>query len=53
MRSTAKGVCVRELRLPGQGRIVALGDDFALVAERVRDGTRFIRFPIPPSSPNP
>ena len=42
----------RDIRLPGQGRIVALGDDVALVAERVREGTRFIRFPIPPSTPN-
>ena len=48
-----EGRLVRELRVPGQGRIVALGDDSALVAERVRDGTRFIQFPIPPSSPNP
>jgi hypothetical protein len=48
-----QGHLLREIRVPGQGRIVALADRFALVAERVRDGTRFIRFPVPPSSPNP
>jgi hypothetical protein len=48
-----QGHLIREVRLPGQGRIVAVGDNVALVAERVRDGTRFIRFPIPPTSPNP
>jgi hypothetical protein len=48
-----RGRLLREVRVPGQGRIVALGDRFALVAERVRDGTRLIRFPIPSSSPNP
>jgi hypothetical protein len=48
-----QGHLLREVRLPGQGRIVALADSFALVAERVRDGTRLIRFPIPPLSPNP
>lgn len=42
-----QGRLLREVHVPGPGRIVALGDDQALVAERVRDGTRFIRFPIP------
>ncbi len=48
-----EGHLLREIRVPGQGRIVALADSFALVAERVRDGTRLIRFSIPPISPNP
>jgi hypothetical protein len=47
-----QGHLLREVRVPGQGRIVALADRSALVAERVRDGTRFIRFPVPPISPN-
>ena len=42
------GRLVREIRVPGTGRIVAVGGDQALVAERVTDGTRFIGFPIPP-----
>jgi hypothetical protein len=42
-----EGHLVREIRLPGSGRIVALGTDAALVAERVAEGTRFIAFPIP------
>ena len=41
------GRLVREIRVPGTGRIVAVGGDQALVAERVTDGTRFIGFPIP------
>ena len=36
----------REVRVRGPGRIVAVGSDAALVAERLRDGTRFIRFPL-------
>jgi hypothetical protein len=43
-----RGRLVREVRVPGPGRIVAVGVEMALVAERVRDGTRFIRFPIQP-----
>jgi len=41
------GRLIREIRVPGQGRIVAVGAGEALVAERVTDGTRFIGFPIP------
>jgi hypothetical protein len=41
------GRLIREIRLPGTGRIVALGAEEALVAERVKDGTRFIGFPVP------
>jgi hypothetical protein len=35
---------LREIRVPGPGRILAVGDQTALVAERVQDGTRFILF---------
>jgi len=42
-----RGRLVRELRVPGTGRIVAVGADAALVAERLREGTRFIRFALP------
>ena len=41
----------REVRVPGSGRIVAVGRDAALVAERLRDGTRFIRCPLPAADP--
>jgi hypothetical protein len=44
------GHLIREIRLPGMGRIVAVGAGQALVAERVTDGTRFIGFPIPASN---
>ena len=39
-----QGRLLREIRVPGPGRILAVGDRTALVAERVRDGTRFVRF---------
>ena len=39
-----QGRLLREIRVPGPGRILAVGDQTALVAERVRDGTRFILF---------
>jgi hypothetical protein len=41
-----RGELVREVRVPGAGRIVAVGREAALVAERLPDGTRFIRFPL-------
>ena len=41
------GRLIREIRVPGAGRIVAVGSGQALVAERVTDGTRFIGFPLP------
>lgn len=41
-----EGRLIREVRVPGPGRIVAVGRDAALVAERLRDGTRFVRFPL-------
>jgi hypothetical protein len=42
-----EGRLLREVRVPGPGRIVALGADRVLVAERVTDGTRFIAFALP------
>jgi hypothetical protein len=47
------GHLTREIRVPGPGRIVAVGGDAVLVAERVTDGTRFIAFPIPRGSAIP
>jgi hypothetical protein len=44
------GHLIREIRVPGTGRIVAVGAAQALVAERVKDGTRLIGFPIPASN---
>jgi len=41
----------QEFRVPGTGRVVAIGADAALVAERLREGTRFIRFPLPAATP--
>jgi hypothetical protein len=41
-----QGRLLREVRVPGPGRIVAVGTEAALVAERTTDGTRFIRFPL-------
>lgn len=43
-----QGRLLREVRVPGQGRIVAVGDSTVLVAERLTLGTRFVRF-IEPS----
>ena len=42
-----RGHLVREVRVPGPGRIVAVGADGVLVAERVTNGTRFIGFTVP------
>jgi hypothetical protein len=36
-----------EIRLPGPGRIIAVGADAALVAEPSRDGIRLLRFALP------
>ena len=44
------GTLIREIRVPGPGRIVAIGAERALVAERVTDGTRFIGFAVPPAT---
>jgi hypothetical protein len=44
------GTLIREIRVPGPGRIVAIGEERVLVAERVTDGTRFIGFAVPPAT---
>jgi hypothetical protein len=44
------GGLIREIRVPGPGRIVAVGAEEVLVAERVTDGTRFIGFAVPPAT---
>lgn len=41
------GRLMREVRLPGQGRILGVGADAALVAESTNDGTRLVRVPLP------
>ena len=41
------GRLIRDIRVPGPGRIVAVGTEAVLVAERVTDGTRFIGFALP------
>jgi hypothetical protein len=41
------GHLIREIRVPGPGRIVAVGADGVLVAERLTNGTRFIGFSVP------
>ena len=43
----------RELRVPGPGRILAVGDQAALVAERVPDGTRFVLFRLAADTAGP
>jgi hypothetical protein len=45
------GQLVREVRIPGSGRILALGPETALFAEPTADGTRLIAMPIPSQSP--
>jgi hypothetical protein len=42
-----KGHIVHEIRVPGRGRIVAVGQDAVLVAEPAPDATRLLRFSIP------
>ena len=44
------GRLVREVRVPGPGRIVAVGAGAVLVAERLVDRTRFIGFALPPTT---
>jgi hypothetical protein len=41
------GRILREIRVPGRGRIVAVGQDAVLVAEPAPDATHLLRFPIP------
>jgi hypothetical protein len=40
-----------EIRVPGPGRIIAVGTDAALVAEPSRDGVRLLRFALPVPGP--
>jgi hypothetical protein len=46
-----RGNLRREIRVAGQGRIVAVADSAVLVAERLTVGTRFVRFSMPVLSP--
>lgn len=48
-----QGRLLREIRVPGPGRIVAVGAAAVLVAERVIDGTRFIGFPLERATASP
>jgi hypothetical protein len=48
-----QGRLVRELRVPGHGRVLAIGANSALVAEPAAQGIRLIRVGLPPSSPSP
>lgn len=41
------GRLVREIRVPGQGRILAVGPGSVLVGEPTPDGTRLLRVPLP------
>src|SRR5215217_6923605 len=47
------GRLVREVRIRGQGRILGLGENTALVAEPTRDGTRLVLVAIPVQSAAP
>ncbi len=42
-----QGRILREIRVPGRGRIVAIGPNTVLVAEPAPDATRLLRFAIP------
>ena len=48
-----RGHLLREIRVPGPGRIVAVGARSALVAERGPDGTRFIPFALDSADASP
>lgn len=48
-----RGRLVREVRLPGRGRILSVGSDAALVAESTPDGTRLLRVPLPAAPGTP
>jgi hypothetical protein len=45
-----RGRLVREVRLPGQGRVIALGQEAVLVAEPGPNGTRFVSAKLPADS---
>jgi hypothetical protein len=46
-----KGRLVREIRLPGQGRILAVGPGVVLVGELTPEGVRLLRIQLPPAPP--
>jgi hypothetical protein len=48
-----QGHLIREIRVPGPGRIVAVGAEGVLVAERMTNGTRFIGFTVPRTTTSP
>jgi hypothetical protein len=48
-----QGQLVREIRLQGQGRILALGTNAALVAEPTSAGTRLVEVELPSVAPSP
>lgn len=48
-----QGRLVREIRVPGHGRVLAVGATSVLVAEPAAQGIRLIRVGLLPSSPNP
>jgi hypothetical protein len=48
-----QGRLVREIRVPGHGRILAAGINSVLVAEPTAQGIRLIRVGLPASSPSP
>jgi len=48
-----QGRLLREVRVPGPGRLLAVGAGSALAAERVRDGTRFVLFRLPAATAAP
>jgi hypothetical protein len=48
-----EGRLAREVHLRGQGRILAVSDNAALVAERTPDGTRLLRLSLPDSPQSP
>ena len=48
-----QGILRREVRVPGPGRLVAVGSDAVLVAEPARDGVRLLRFTVPAAPAGP
>jgi len=48
-----EGRLALQVHLPGRGRILAVSDNAALVAERTPDGTRLLRLPLPEGQPSP
>jgi hypothetical protein len=48
-----QGRLALQVRLPGSGRILAVSDQAALVAERTPDGTRLLRLALPDSQRSP